>query len=83
MNDFETTTTMDDKKFLTDVEDLLECDPGSLSLEQSLADSGKWDSLNFVSFLAMAHTKYGVRVAPVELRACKTFGDLAKLVKPK
>ena len=33
-----------------------------------------------VSFLAMAHSKYGVRVAPTELRACKTLSDLAKLV---
>ena len=69
--------------FLTNMEELLECDPGSLSLEQSLADTGKWDSLNFVSFLAMAHSKYNARVAPAELRACKSIGELMKLVNPQ
>jgi acyl carrier protein len=74
---------MDEKAFLANMEELLECDPGSLKLEQRLVDTGKWDSLNFVSFLAMAHAKYSVRVAPAELTACKTVGDAMKLVSPK
>jgi len=45
---------MDEKKFLAHMEELLECDPGSLSLDQTLDDTGHWTSLNFVSFLAMA-----------------------------
>jgi acyl carrier protein len=71
---------MDEKAFLANLEELLECDPGSLSLEQSLASTAKWDSLNFVSFLAMAHSKYGKRVAPAELTACKTIGDAMMLL---
>lgn len=74
---------MDEKKFLNDLEELLDCDRGSLSLEQTLMDTGKWDSLNFVGFLEMAHSKYGVKVAPAELRACKTLRSLAMLVHPK
>ena len=71
---------MDDRAFLTKMEELLECSPGSLSLEQELRQTGKWDSLNFMSFLAMAHSEYGVRVAPADLNACKTIGDAMKLV---
>ncbi len=74
---------MDDKTFLADMEELLELDPGSLRLEQNLVDTGKWDSLNFVSFLAMAHSKYSIRVAPAELRVCKTLADVMKLVNPQ
>lgn len=74
---------MDEKLFLTNMEELLEVDPGSLSLEQTIISTGKWDSLNFVSFLAMAHSKYGAKVAPAELRACQTLGDAMKLVKPQ
>lgn len=74
---------MDGKTFLADLEELFECDPGSLSFEQNLADTSKWDSLNFVSFLAMAHSKYGVLVAPPNLQAAQTVGDLFKLVKPQ
>jgi len=73
---------MDEKTFLANMEELLECIPGSLSLEQSLVDTGKWDSLNFVSFLAMAHSKYSKRVAPADLTGCKTVGDTMKLVRP-
>jgi acyl carrier protein len=73
---------MDPKPFLTNMEELLECDPGSLSLDQTLASTGKWDSLNFVSFLAMAHAKYGVKVAPANLMACKTIADAMILVCP-
>ena len=71
---------MDEQAFLAHIEELLECDPGSLSLEQSLVDTAKWDSLNFVSFLAMAYLKYGVRVTPAELTGCKTIRDAMKLV---
>jgi acyl carrier protein len=74
---------MNEKEFLANLEELFESDPGSLSLEQILADTGKWDSLNFVSFLAMAHSKYEVRVAPANLKNCKTIGDLFILVSPK
>lgn len=74
---------MDEKAFLTNMEELLELDPGSLKLGQTLVSTGKWDSLNFVSFLAMAHSKYGAKVAPAELRACQTLGDVLKLLQPQ
>lgn len=74
---------MDEKAFLADMEELLECDTGSLRLDQALVDTGKWDSLNFVSFLAMARSKYDRRVAPSDLTTCKTVGDTMKLVQPK
>lgn len=74
---------MNETTFLANMEELFETDPGSLRLDQNLADTGKWDSLNFVSFLAMAHTKYGIRVAPANLKTCVTIGDLQKLVSPK
>ena len=71
---------MNEKTFLNDMEELFECDPGSLSLDLNLADTGKWDSLAFVSFMAMSHSQYGIKVAPASLRSCKTVGDLLKLV---
>lgn len=74
---------MDEKQFLTNMEELLELDPGSLRLEQTLASTGKWDSLNFVSFLAMAHSKYGLKITPGELRACQTLSDAMRLLKPQ
>ena len=71
---------MDEKTFVTDIEELLEVDAGSLTASIELASLEQWDSLAFVSFLAMADSKYSAKVAPTELRACKTIGDLMKLV---
>jgi len=71
---------MDERTFSGDLEGLLELDRGSLTLGTELAALGQWDSLAFVSFLAMADSKYGVKVAPAELRQCATVGDLMKLV---
>jgi hypothetical protein len=73
---------MDEEQFLAHMEELFECDPGSLRLDQTLADTGHWTSLNFVSFLAMAHSNYGALVAPAQLKACKTLRDAMKLIKP-
>ena len=71
---------MDEKQFVVNMEELLEVDPGSLHAGIELTSLPQWDSLAFVSFLAMADSKYGAKVAPVELRQCKTVGDLMKLV---
>ena len=71
---------MDKKKFVADMEELLEVDGGTLQATVELKSLEQWDSLAFVSFLAMADSKYSVKVAPSELRACKTVGDLMKLV---
>jgi len=71
---------MDEKTFLTDMEELLELDAGALNCAVELAGTEVWDSLAFVSFLAMADSNYGVQVAPKELLECKTVGDLMQLL---
>ena len=71
---------MNEKTFLTNMEELLEADAGTLRLGVELTSLEQWDSLAFVSFLAMADSKYGIKVAPSVLRQCKTVGDLMKLV---
>ena len=71
---------MSEKEFLTNLEELLESDAGAFNCAIELASLEQWDSLVFVSFLAMADSKYGVKVAPTELRQCKTIGDLMKLI---
>ena len=66
--------------FVADMEELLEEDPGSLELTTPLASLSGWDSLAFVAFLAMADSKYGVQVAPTDVRGCQSIADLMKLV---
>ena len=71
---------MNEQEFIASIEELLEIDPGSIGLATQLDSLEQWDSLAFVSFLALADSKYGVRVTPTELRARKSIADLMKLV---
>lgn len=74
---------VNDQEFIVNMEELLETDPGSISIATQLDSLPQWDSLAFVSFLAMAHSKYGVRVTPTELRQCVNFADLMKLLEKR
>lgn len=71
---------MNENKFIEDVENLLEMEPGSINLNTQIKSLDKWDSLAFVSFLAVANSTYGVKVSSDNLREAKTVGDLMKLV---
>ena len=71
---------MDAKEFVVEIENLLEVDPGSLTMDTNIKTHEKWDSLAFVSFLAVADSTFGVKVAPDDLRKAVTVADLMKLV---
>lgn len=74
---------MNEQEFIASMEELLEIDPGSISLTTQLDSLQEWDSLAFVSFLAMADSKYGVRITPTELHESKSVADLMKLVEKR
>jgi acyl carrier protein len=70
---------MGSNEFLDGLAEVLEQDPASLTGEALLADLN-WDSLAFVSFIAMVDTRFGVTVPPRDLVQCRTVADLAALV---
>lgn len=43
----------------------------------------EWSSLTGLAILNMVGKKYGVRIAPDELKACVTIEDLYKLIQNK
>jgi acyl carrier protein len=69
---------MDSDGFLDGLAEVLEQDPASLTGEAVLADLN-WDSLAFVSFIAMVDERFGVTVPPRDLVQCRTVADLAAL----
>jgi acyl carrier protein len=71
---------MDKRTFLSNMEEVLEMDAGSLEGSERLDALDRWDSLAVVSFIAMADAKYGVAVPADALRDAKTVDDLMKLV---
>jgi acyl carrier protein len=67
-------------ELLDGLAEILEQDRAALTEETALADLN-WDSLAFVSFIAMVDSRFGVTVPPRQLAKCRTVADLAALVE--
>jgi len=62
------------------IEEVIDLSEGSLQGDELLRDLENWDSLAFLTFLAMADTRFGIKVSPAELRACESVKDLCMLL---
>jgi acyl carrier protein len=67
-------------ELLDGLAEILEQDRTALTEEAVLADLN-WDSLAFVSFIAMVDSRFGVAVPPKQLAKCRTVADLAALME--
>jgi len=73
---------MQESTFFAELAELLDTDVSNLNPGAHLEDLG-WSSLAVVSFIAFADQNFGVIVEPRKLVACKTVGDLIKLLDGK
>ena len=69
-----------EQEFLKKMVDILDCEQ-EITMDSILGDIEEWDSLSFVSFLAMANASYGKKVIPANVKAAKTIADLFEIVK--
>lgn len=70
---------MDEKKFISEFSELIDTDE-EITLDTNLEDIEEWDSLSYVSFVAVALSKYKVSVAKDDIKKAKTVNDLYKAV---
>lgn len=68
------------ENFIEQMQDILDCDQ-QITMESALADIEEWDSLSYVSFIAMANASYGKKVDAKIVKEAETIGDLYNLVK--
>ena len=68
------------EQFIEKMNEVLDGDD-EVTMDTVLEDLIWWDSLSFVSFLAMANTTYGKKVLPSDVKAAKTISDLYELIK--
>jgi acyl carrier protein len=71
------------KQVLNEIEALFELDQGTLEGEEQLAVMPQWDSLGMIGIIAMLDAKFRTRVTFEALTACKTTGDLCRLLGDK
>jgi acyl carrier protein len=73
---------METQTFLHEIEEVVDVDSGSLSGEETLDEIPNWDSLAFLSFLAMADSRFGLKIDPETLRTAKSVSDLCAILAP-
>lgn len=66
--------------FISEMENLLDVEPGVLNKEMVLAALPKWDSMAAIGFIAWADRSQGIAVDPQELANCRSLAALAQLV---
>jgi acyl carrier protein len=69
------------KEFLMAVDEMLELPRGTLQGPEKLEGYYHWDSTAVVSFMALADSNNGARIAPRDLGSCETVDDLLRIAK--
>lgn len=72
---------MSEQEFITKMQDEVLDTESDISLDMTLDDVEEWDSLSFVSFIAMAKESGFINVNRDVVNEAKTVKDLFELVK--
>lgn len=63
------------------LEELMEVDEGTLNPETLLSNIEEWDSVSFLSFMAMMDEKFGKTVTGSKIKTKETVGDLMAMME--
>jgi acyl carrier protein len=72
---------MNRKEFLNKLEEILELDDNTLNGNETLLDMEAWDSLAYLSVIAMADEEFDIIIEGKKLEHVSTVSDLIKLVE--
>lgn len=70
---------MTKQDLITEIEDILQADEGSFNETTLLAGLEDWDSLAFISIIALFDKKLNKKVQLDELKQCQSVGDIIAL----
>lgn len=70
---------MTKQDLITEIEDILQVEEGSLTEATLLASLEDWDSLAFISIIALFDKKLNKKVPLDELKQCQSVGDIITL----
>lgn len=71
---------MNKQEFLNNLEEILELDDNTLKGDEVLMDIEQWDSLAFLSVIAMADESFDMVIEGDQLEEIKSVADLIALV---
>jgi acyl carrier protein len=71
---------MSRQDILTELEELLELDPGTLAGNECLEDFPAWDSMSILTCIEVFHQRTGVVLDGLELSRAKNVADVLRLI---
>lgn len=71
---------MDTKEVIALIENCMDFEESTLSLNDVLSDFEEWDSLTALSIIASVDEKYHKHLTGEDLKKVKTVSDLVKLI---
>lgn len=71
---------MQEKEVLSAIEEITEADSGTITPEMALSDISQWDSMSMISFISVADSQFGKKIAAQKLSQCATVRDLVNLI---
>lgn len=72
-----------EEKFIAMFKEALEIEERELQLTDTFRDYDEWDSLSYLSVIAMLDDEYGVEIETEDFSMLKTLGDLIGEVKKR
>jgi len=72
---------MNKQEFLNKIEEILELDSDTLKGDETLSDFEEWDSLAFLSVIAMADEEFNIVIEGDKLENIQTVSDLLSLIE--
>lgn len=75
--------SMNTTEFLGLIEEALEVPAGTFHVEDSLKESGYWDSMAALTFMALADQELEMSISGEQLKMCRTVRDLINLLGDK
>lgn len=72
-----------EEKFIEQLKDVLEIEDRALSMNDKFREYDEWDSLAYLSVIAMMDEEYDVQIEESEFKKLQTVGDLYSAVIKK
>ncbi len=72
---------MTEQEKLTFLEEVMDVDEGTLSLDMVLEDIEEWDSLSRLGLLAEVKKRFGKKLTADEIRAFETIRDICNYLE--
>ncbi len=72
-----------EKKFIDNLKEALEIEDREISMSDNFREYPEWDSLAYLSVIAMLDEEYEVQIESTEFKKLQTVGDLFSRISEK